>query len=184
MILREPDCDVLTGTEAVSATQTPHGWRIRLLDPARGDSRDIAARNLVIATGAHQPPERVGSEVFDGFCLRTQEMAGNVVQSGDVLKAGGLAATSRRLAGKPAPRIAVVGGSTSAAAVVHALLNRMPDVAFGEAGITLLHRRPLRVYYPDVAAAGRRRLPRVGRERYLPGQREGVPLRRLPARLA
>jgi hypothetical protein len=69
------------------------------------------------------------------------------------LASGGLARVAGLLEGKREPLVVIVGGSTSAAAVAHALLNRMPQVEFGEGGVVLLHRRPLRVYYPDRASA-------------------------------
>ena len=75
------------------------------------------------------------------------------MQSGDVLSTGGLDRVAARLAGRANPRVAVVGGSTSAAAVCHALLNRMPAVQFQPGGVTLLHRRELRIYYPDAFSA-------------------------------
>ncbi len=153
MILEQPACDVLLGTLAVSARRTPLGWRITLRDLVSGASRRIVARNLIIATGAHQPLDRLQAETFDGFCLRAPLREGRVLQSGDVLKTGGLERVKQMFAGNPSPRVAVVGGSTSAAAVVHALLNRLHGVAFAEQGVALLHRRPLRIYYPDAAAA-------------------------------
>ena len=153
MLLERCNCDVLLETRAVSASRTAAGWRVRLRDLASGAMREIVARHLIIATGAHQPLDRLAAETFDGFCLNERLQEGRVLQSGDVLKTGGLDRVAQMLAGKPSPRVAVVGGSTSAAAVAHALLNRMPDVSFADSGVALLHRRPLRIYYPDVAAA-------------------------------
>ncbi len=153
MIEETPNCDVLLGTMAVSAHQTAMGWRITLRDPVHGIDREITARNLIIATGAHQPVDRFQAEIFDGFCLERPLREGRVLQSGDVLQTGGLERVQQMLTGKTAPCVAVVGGSTSAAAVAHALLHRLPGVAFADGGVALLHRRPLRIYYPDIAAA-------------------------------
>jgi len=77
-----------------------------------------------------------------------------LLQSGDVVSHSGFAAVGARLArlGRP-PRVAIIGGSTSAAAVAFALLNRMPEVTFGPGGLTILHRRELRIFYPNVEAA-------------------------------
>jgi hypothetical protein len=47
----------------------------------------------------------------------------------------------------------VVGGSTSALATVALLLRSRPGIAFGAGGVTLLHRRPLRPFYPSVESA-------------------------------
>ena len=57
-----------------------------------------------------------------------------------------------RLLGRP-PRVVIIGGSTSAAAIAYAMLNRMPDVTFGPGGLTIMHRRPLHIFYPNVDAA-------------------------------
>ena len=77
-----------------------------------------------------------------------------LLQSGDVLSTTGFAAVATRLGALGrAPRIAIIGGSTSAAAVAHALLHRMPSITFASGGVTLLHRRDLRIYYPSVDAA-------------------------------
>jgi hypothetical protein len=54
--------------------------------------------------------------------------------------------------GRP-PRVAIIGGSTSAAAIAFTMLNRMPGVTFGPSGLTILHRRELRIFYPSVEAA-------------------------------
>jgi hypothetical protein len=49
--------------------------------------------------------------------------------------------------------VAIIGGSTSAAALAYAMLHRLPGVTFGPGGLSILHRRPLRIFYPSVAAA-------------------------------
>jgi len=110
------------------------------------------ARNVVLATGASQPAERLQAETVGGVSL-VDRCGPKLVQSGDVLGGQGLEQMAARLAAHAAPRVAVIGGSTSAAAVAHALLHRMPSVRFGVGGITLMHRRELRVYYADVASA-------------------------------
>ena len=77
--------------------------------------------------------------------------ADRLVQSDDVLTIGGMDKVTDLLATKRDPRIAVIGGSTSAIATIVRLLRT--DLAFGAGGITLLHRRPLRPFYPSVDAA-------------------------------
>ena len=77
------------------------------------------------------------------------------MQSGDVISHDGLARVAELLRVKPHPMVAILGGSTSAMATAHTLLHRLPDVRFGEGGVTLFHRRQLRVYYtsPEEAIA-------------------------------
>ena len=109
--------------------------------------------NVVLATGATQPVERLRAESVAGVNL-VERYGKRLLQSGDILSTSGFAAVGDRLAGlgRP-PRVAIIGGSTSAAAVAYALLHRLPGVTFGPGGIAILHRRPLRIFYPSVEAA-------------------------------
>ncbi len=144
---------VLTGFKAISTRRTANGWLtlIRAVDDGR--ERMIDSRNVVLATGASQPIERLRREVVAGVNL-VERCGERLLQSGDVVNIEGFRAVAARLAalGRP-PRVVIVGGSTSAAAVAHALLNRMPEVTFGPGGLTILHRRELRIFYPNVEAA-------------------------------
>jgi hypothetical protein len=152
LIAGHPASQVLTAHHALSVTQVDGGYAVRVRELATGTERNLLTRNVVLATGAEQPGERLASETVGGFNL-AERCTGPFLQSGHVLSAGGLDQVGRLLAGKPAPRVVIVGGSTSAAAVAHALLHRLPQVTFGAGGITLMHRRELRVYYPDRATA-------------------------------
>ncbi len=151
MIAAERCCEVLTGHDALAVRQTSNGWRVTVRDAA-GEQRVLWARNVVLATGASQPAERLQEETVGGVSL-VDRCGPKLVQSGDVLGGQGLEQVAGRLAAHASPRVAVIGGSTSAAAVAHALLHRMPSVSFGAGGITLMHRRELRVYYADTASA-------------------------------
>lgn len=151
MIRADLSCEVLTGYEALSIQRFEGNWRVTVADGA-GSVRTLVTRNVVLATGAAQPRERLSNEMIGGYRLMDR-YSDKVVQSGDVFRVNGLARMAERLAGRAAPRVAVIGGSTSAVAVAHALLHRMPSVGFGPGGITILHRRALRIYYPDVASA-------------------------------
>lgn len=152
MLREHAASEVLTSHRAVSAAKTDGGWQVEVLDLTTGERRSVFSRYVIIATGAHQPAERLAVERVGGIDLM-QSCHGRLLQSGDVLTAGGLEHVASRLAGKASPRVAIIGGSTSAAAVAHALLHRLPGVPFGPGAITLLHRRELRVYYPDRASA-------------------------------
>jgi hypothetical protein len=152
MIRAEPASAVLTRHAALKATRVKDGWEVDVRDERSGQQRRLYARNLVLATGGHQPVERLAGETIGGLSL--VETAGDrLMQSGDVLTTGGLEKMAALLADRPSPKVAVIGGSTSAAAVAHALLHRLPTVTFGDGGITLLHRRDLRIFYPDRASA-------------------------------
>ena len=153
VIEASPDGRVLKGSQAVSTQRTTTGWHTLIRDVETGREHTIDSRNVVLATGASQPIERLSSERVAGVNL-VERCGERLLQSGDVVSTAGFAAVSARLAGlgRP-PRVVIIGGSTSAAAVAYALLNRMPEVTFGPNGLTIMHRRELRIFYPNVEAA-------------------------------
>ena len=153
LIAATPNGRVLKRSRAISTRRTATGWLTLIRDVKTGRERTIDSRNVVLATGASQPAERLRGEVVAGVNL-AERCGERLLQSGDVLSTSGFAAIAARLAalGRP-PRVAIIGGSTSAAAVAHALLHRLPGVTFGPGGVTILHRRELRIFYPSVDAA-------------------------------
>jgi Pyridine nucleotide-disulphide oxidoreductase len=153
VIAASPNGRVLKRYKAISTQRTKSGWLTLIKDIQTGRERTIDSRNVVLATGACQPAERLLAETVAGVNL-LERCGQRLLQSGEVLSTGGFAGMSERLRmlGRP-PRVAIIGGSTSAAAIAYAMLHRMPDVNFGPGGITILHRRPLRIFYPNVDAA-------------------------------
>jgi hypothetical protein len=153
VIAAAPNCRVLKGFRAISTRRTTTGWLTLIKDVKTGRERTIDSRDAVLATGAYQPAERLRGERVAGVNL-VERCGERLLQSSDVLSTSGFAAVAASLGSLGRlPRVAIIGGSTSAAAVAHALLHRMPGVAFGRGGVTLLHRRELRIYYPSVGAA-------------------------------
>jgi cation diffusion facilitator CzcD-associated flavoprotein CzcO len=148
----------LTGFEAVSACRTAAdggAWRVRcraVSGSAEGGELELEAAALVLAAGADQPPERLEREVVAGAPLLPR-FAGKVVQSSEVLSFAGAAAVMERLARRASPKVAIVGGSHSAVSCARLLLDVAPGLRFGEGGVTVLHRRPLRLTYASAAAA-------------------------------
>lgn len=142
----------LTGFEALSARRTAaDGWRVRCRGGAGGEI-ELEAPSLVLATGAHQPSERLLREAVAGAPLLPR-FAGKVVQSSTLLSYAGAAQAIGRLAASASPKVAIVGGSHSAVACARLLLDTAPDLGFGEGGVTVLHRSPLRLTYASPAAA-------------------------------
>jgi hypothetical protein len=143
---------VLTGHQALATRRTRDGlWRTRL---ARADGRVVEqlSHRVVIATGGHQPLDRLAAQRVAGEPLAA--LAGDrLVQSDQLLAIGGFERVADLLAGRRDPRIAVIGGSTSALTSVALLLRGRPALPIGAGGITLLHRRPLRPFYPSAEAA-------------------------------
>ena len=117
-----------------------------------GKVERLQTPRLVLATGANQPVSRLKGERVAGERVAAR-WGQRLLQSGDVLSHGGLDRVANILRDKPLPSVAILGGSTSAIAVAHALLHRLPDVSFGEGGVTLFHRKPLRVYYTSAEEA-------------------------------
>ncbi|QNA86230.1 aminotransferase DegT [Sphingomonas sp. So64.6b] len=144
---------VLTGHEVLGSQRTTDGlWRTRLKRRADGIEFDQLSHRIVIATGGHQPLGRLVRQSVAGVSL-VEQVGDKLLQSDEILSLGGFAKVADLLAGKRNPRIAVIGGSTSALTSIALLLKGSPALPFGAGGITLLHRRPLRPFYPSVEAA-------------------------------
>ncbi|WP_019517584.1 DegT/DnrJ/EryC1/StrS family aminotransferase [Sphingomonas sp. Mn802worker] len=141
---------VLTGHRGLSARQDGGWWCTSIEDVASGIVTEHRARHVVIATGGHQPIDRLAAQEVAGVPLSVLA-GGRLVQSDAVLSIGGTQMVADLIADVRNPRIAVVGGSTSAMTTIAALLKA--PLPLGEGAITLLHRRPLRPFYPSVAAA-------------------------------
>ena len=145
--------NVLTGHEAIDAQQTPDGlWRVRLHRHSDGAEIEQLTRNLVLATGGHQPLDRLATQIVAGLPL-VSSVGDRLLQSDEVLTIGGYERVADLLAGKRNPRVAVIGGSTSAIATIALLLKSTPALPWGPQAITLLHREKLRPFYPSIEAA-------------------------------
>ncbi|WP_375398888.1 DegT/DnrJ/EryC1/StrS family aminotransferase [uncultured Sphingomonas sp.] len=145
--------ELATGHEAIDAHQLPGGgWQTRLRRLGDGAIVERRSHTLVIATGGAQPFDRLAGQQVAGASLL--DLAnGRLVQSDEVLALGGLDRIADLLADARAPRVVVVGGSTSALAAVALLLRSRPGIPFGAGDLTLLHRRPLLPFYPSAEAA-------------------------------
>lgn len=152
-VVRDNGGSVLKRHDAVSAKRGPDGvWHTRLRRLVDGHEFDMASRTLVIATGGHQPLDRLAAQRVAGESLVAQ--AGDrLLQSDEVLAVGGFERIADLIGTKRNPKIVVIGGSTSALTTVALLLRERPALPFGAGGITLLHRRPLRPFYHSVEAA-------------------------------
>ena len=142
---------VLGGHEVISAQRTADGlWRTRARRIADGGSIELLSRSIVVATGGYQPAIRLAEESVAGMSL--VERCGNrLIQSDTLLAEGGLETVRERLPEDRSVRIAIVGGSTSAVTAAVRLLKASLPLERG--GIALIHRRPLRPFYPSIDAA-------------------------------
>jgi len=144
---------VLTGHEALGAKRVGEGlWSVQVRRLADGHVFEQLARNIVVATGGHQPLDRLATQRVAGAGL-IELASGRLLQSDDVLTTGGFEKVADILTGKRAPKIAVIGGSTSALTTIALLLKSQPPLPLGAGAITLLHRKPLRPFYHSVEAA-------------------------------
>ncbi|MES2336697.1 MAG: DegT/DnrJ/EryC1/StrS family aminotransferase [Pseudomonadota bacterium] len=145
--------EILKGHDALSARRGHDGiWTVRLKRLSDGHECDARAHNVVIATGGHQPLDRLVTQTVAGETL-VGRVGDRLLQSDEVLALGGLDRVADLLSGKRSPRVVVIGGSTSALTTVALLLRSRPGIPFGAGGVTLLHRRPLRPFYHSVEAA-------------------------------
>lgn len=144
---------VLVNHEATGAHRDGDGqWHTEIRSKAVGTTHEIVSDTLLLATGGGQDLARLYEErVANAPLLPTY--AGKVLQSDEVLRTGGIARVAALLRGRARPRIAIVGGSTSAVATAALLLKALPAETSQPGSIALLHRRPLRVFYPSAQAA-------------------------------
>ncbi|WP_380783067.1 DegT/DnrJ/EryC1/StrS family aminotransferase [Sphingomonas sp. R86520] len=152
-IVRDNGGAVLTGHEALGATRVGSGlWSVRLRRLSDGHVFEQLARSIVVATGGNQPLDRLAAQRVAGAGL-VDLANGRLLQSDDVLTVGGFEKVADLIAGKRNPKIAVIGGSTSALTTIALLLKSQPPLPLGAGAVTLLHRRPLRPFYHSVEAA-------------------------------
>ncbi len=144
---------VATRSEVIEARRTSDGdWAARVRNLTTGEERLMRTASIVIATGGYQSREHIAAEKIGGVALG--ELAGDRLMLGDdFLALGGVERLRERLSHTPAPRIAIVGGSTSAMAAAALILKAAPALPLGLGALSLHHRRPLRPFYHSVEAA-------------------------------
>ncbi|NYT39370.1 aminotransferase class I/II-fold pyridoxal phosphate-dependent enzyme [Sphingomonas sp. R-74633] len=150
-VVTEAGGSVLTGHEVLDSRRTAAGlWQTRIRDVATGTERELLSQNIVIATGGYQSPTSVAAAPVAGTPLRNQ-VGERLMLCDDMLRAGGMERLRERIADKRAPRIAIIGASTSA--IASAVLLLKSDIPFGAESLSLLHREALRPWYPNAEAA-------------------------------
>jgi hypothetical protein len=143
---------VATRSDVIDARRTRDGiWAARVRNLVTGEERIMRTASIVIATGGYQAREHIAAEQVAGVALG--ELAGERLMLGDdFLALGGVDRLRERVDAR-APKIAIVGGSTSALAAAALLLKATPALPLGAGALTLYHRRPLRPFYHSVEAA-------------------------------
>ncbi len=150
-VVTEAGGSVLTGTEALDSRRTAAGlWQTRIRDRATGTERELLSRNIILATGGYQSASDIAAAPVAGTALG--ELVGErLMLCDDMLRTGGMDRLRERIASKRAPKIAIVGASTSA--VASAVLLLKSEIPFGAESLSLLHREDLRPWYPSAEAA-------------------------------
>lgn len=147
---------VLTRHVARCSRRMPDGhWCTEVADLAGGPDADrlaVRSARLVLATGAEQRIEDIASERICGRLL-LDAVGSRIMLSGEALGHGGADRIAGRLKHQRTPRLAIIGGSHSALACANLVLRGLPGIGLGDGAVSLLHRRPLRIFYPDIEAA-------------------------------
>jgi hypothetical protein len=129
----------------------PELWMTRIRCEQTGAEKDLFSRSVILATGARQPLSRLYTEEVAGAPLLPL-YEDKVMQSGEVLATDGLTKVEARLNTIRSPKVVVVGGSTSAGSVASMMLYQSA-VSFDEGSVVMMHRRPLRIFYPSADEA-------------------------------
>ncbi len=136
----------MTGLVAIRADRQRDGSWLTSCRRPDGRVAEFHSRALVLATGAHQPIERLYSERVAGAALLPR-FAHKTIQSSDFLGRAGPKKMTELLGHREFPKVAIVGGSHSAIASAHLCLQGPRGISFGPASITVLHRSQLRLTY-------------------------------------
>lgn len=153
---RHPLSRFLPHTEARQVRRTTDGsFETDLVErqPGRADAPiTIRSETVIFAMGGSQSRARaLSAELAPGVTLMPYD--DRVMLTNEALSTAGVAQIQARLAGRAAPRVLIVGGSHSALSSAWTMLNSVPGVAFGEGGITILHRERFKIFYPSREAA-------------------------------
>lgn len=121
-------------------------------DSGRIELQLFLSRSVVFAMGASQNrAQTLAEELVPGINLKPYEQ--KVMLTGSVLTAAGVEAIEQRLAEKSAKKVLIIGGSHSAFSSAWTLLNKTQGLNFSDGDITILHRNPLKLFYPSREAA-------------------------------
>ncbi len=151
IVAGSPAGQVLTGHEAVSTCRLAGGgWSTRLRRLADGRITEIVSDTVLLATGGLQSDAGLDRVRIGGRPLHAAHRE-RLRHSDRAVTTDGIAEIAERLRTISAPRVAVIGGASSALACVRLLLEpgRLPP----ESVVTLMHRSRLTLFYPSAEAA-------------------------------
>jgi hypothetical protein len=142
----------LARTEARGIRCTPDGLVTTVAPVDGGEPVELRSRCVVTALGGRQDRDRaLSADIVPGLRLADRH-ADRVLLTDEVLTAAGPEAVRRLLDRGAGHRVVIIGGSHSAFSAAWVLLNEVGR-EFGPGDITILHRRPPRLFYPSAADA-------------------------------
>lgn len=141
---------LLTGARATALHLRADGAVTVEISEANGGRRAIRAATAIVALGGYQGT--CWSELMPGMTL--EPWRGKVISSDALLRRGGGFLTRRLLSqAHGTPRAVILGGAHSAFSSAWFLLNRLPGISFGVAGVEILYRSEPRVFFASRAEA-------------------------------
>jgi hypothetical protein len=141
-----------TGVAALRAECQPDGSWMTFCRRVDGRGAIFHADTLVLATGAHQPLQRLQTQQVAGAPL-LPHFAPKLLQSADFLSHDMSHRLKEITPCRPLRRIAIVGGSHSALASAHRCLHDLHPEFRDCESVTVLHRNRLHLTYPSVESA-------------------------------
>ncbi|GCE81572.1 L-aspartate oxidase [Komagataeibacter oboediens] len=146
LIRAHPASRLLTGWQLRSLHQDMSGeWGCHLVSCDGQRTQHIHACKVVLAMGACQPEQRLYDEQVAGRPLLPRH-AGRIMQSDTLLSPDGIDRLRAMTAGHEKPRIAIIGGASSALSVARVIMRDMAD-CLAPGHLTLLHKSRLKLFY-------------------------------------
>jgi hypothetical protein len=143
----------LPRTRAVAVRRTADGGFATAVEPSDGGrTYELRSRYVVSALGGYQDRERALTAPIAPGVRLADRYADRVLLTEQVLTADGPARLEKMLEAGGSRRVVIIGGSHSAFSSAWVLLHQVSG-EFGAGDITILHRRPPRLFYPTAADA-------------------------------
>ncbi|MDT8871214.1 hypothetical protein RAA17_09405 [Komagataeibacter rhaeticus] len=145
----DPEPSGLPASDRLAAGKPASGrqgeWAAHLVSADGARAQHVRAAKVVLALGAIQPECRLHDEQVGGAALLPR-YSGRLMQSDDLLAPDGISRLRTLVAGSEKPKIAIIGGASSALSVARVILRDMGN-RIVPGNLTLLHRSRLKLFY-------------------------------------
>lgn len=146
LIRKHPASRLLTGWRLTSLRQGERGeWAAYLVSADGAHTQHVTARRVVLALGANQPEQRLYNEPVGDHTL-LPKYHDRLMQSDDLLSPTGISRLRSMVMSVKTPRIAIVGGASSALSVARVILRDMADLLM-PGHLTMVHKSRLKLFY-------------------------------------